>query len=418
MRRSPATATLFVLAVVGAACSSGSSSSDTAAASTAVTPTASPTSTAAPATTISPADAAKAYIEPGPYPVGVTTLALANGTKVEVWYPAVAGTAGRETYDVRDFTPAAIKALLTADVPATFTYDAGRDADVADGRFPIVAFSHGAIGFRVQSTFLTAHLAGWGMVVVSADHPSRDLPHLLDLLNVSSRPADTSVGELTGALDLIINEGTTSGSRFFGRIDATKVATIGHSAGGVTAFRAAADPRVLGYVSMASGVVGFRGNSSAPSTSAAPTTTTTTTDPVFPSKPSFFIAGDADNVLPVDEVTRPSFEKAPAPSLLWVINGAGHLAFSDVCTFGNGRGIIGVAEASGLGSFLASAPFIIKLGSDGCNPPAIPVATTFPIIDHAVTAWLRNLFGIDAAPVGLDGTVANAFATPVVIDTK
>ena len=39
---------------------------------------------------------------PGPYPVGVTTLAAADGSAVEVWYPAVAGTTGSVAYDVRD----------------------------------------------------------------------------------------------------------------------------------------------------------------------------------------------------------------------------------------------------------------------------------------------------------------------------
>ena len=119
------------------------------------------------------------YTEAGPYPVGVTTLELAAGNKVEVWYPAVEGTTGAEFYDTRDFVPPAIKALLTADVPARYDYTAGRDAVVADGQFPVVLFSHGYSGMRFQSTFLTAHLASWGMVVAAPDNWSRDLFHVL-----------------------------------------------------------------------------------------------------------------------------------------------------------------------------------------------------------------------------------------------
>jgi predicted dienelactone hydrolase len=412
---------VLAVSLFAAACSNDSSSTSdttgdgaTSAPETTVAPTDAPT-TAAPTTTVDPATAAMAYTEPGPFPVGVTTLQLPdNGPLVEVWYPAVEGTTGTETYDARDFTPAALKALLTADIAADFSYEAGRDADVADGTFPLVAFSHGFIGFRTQSAGLTSHLASWGMVVVSSDHPSRDLAHLTDMLSADTRPADTSVAELTGAIDLILTENTTDGSRFFGRIDDTHIATLGHSAGGGTAYRVAlADDRVDGYVSMASGVFLGRGNDST-STTLEPTTTVA---PEFPDKPSFFIAGSADGIASVEELTRPSFEGAPSPSLLWIIDGAGHLAFSDLCTLGGGLGVIGIADANGLTAFLDSVPRIRTLGSDGCNPPAVPVEDTFPIINHAVTSWLRSLFGIDAEPVGLDGSVSDQYAAPVEVQS-
>ena len=53
------------------------------------------------------------------------------------------------------------------------------DAEVADGAFPVVLFSHGFTGIRVQSSFLMSHLASWGMVVVAPEHPSRDLTNVL-----------------------------------------------------------------------------------------------------------------------------------------------------------------------------------------------------------------------------------------------
>jgi hypothetical protein len=46
------------------------------------------------------------------------------------------------------------------------------------------------------------------------------------------------------------------------------------------------------------------------------------------------------------------------------------------------------------------------------------VEQTFPIIRHAVTAWLRALFGIDPAPVGLGADVEDEYAVPVAIQTK
>jgi hypothetical protein len=103
---------------------------------------------------------------------------------------------------------------------------------------------------------------------------------------------------------------------------------------------------------------------------------------------------------------------------LWIIEGVGHNGFDDFCTFGNGSGIIGLAEASGLGGLLDAQPSLRRLGQDGCLPPAVPVTETFPIINHAVTAWIRALFGIDAEPVGLGPEVADAYAHPVEIQVR
>ena len=71
-----------------------------------------------------------------------------------------------------------------------------------------------------------------------------------------------------------------------------------------------------------------------------------------------------------------------------------------------------------LSGFLDAQPQFVKLGQDGCVPPAVPVATTFPIIDHAVTAWFLNLFGVDSAPKGLGPDVSSSYAEPVTIKEK
>ena len=117
-------------------------------------------------------------------------------------------------------------------------------------------------------------------------------------------------------------------------------------------------------------------------------------------------------------MSSPAYEAAPSPSLLWIIDGVGHNGFDDFCTFGDGKGIIGLAEASGLGPLLDAQPELRALGSDGCLPPARPADTTFPLIRHAVTAWIRALFGEDPAPVGLDPEVAAALEVPVEIAEK
>lgn len=377
-------AVLLVPALLAAACSDDSSSSST---------TTAPEETT---TTLDDAAAAIAFADVGPYPVGVVTLALDKGPEVEVWYPAVAGTTGEVTYDTRDFTPPAIRALLTGDVPAGYTFDGARDADVAEGAFPVVLFSHGLAGFRLQSSYLTSHLASWGMIVVAPDHPSRDLTSVLG--GTTSRDRDDSVDDLLLSLDLILAESTTADGRFEGHVDADQIAALGHSAGGGTILSAAEDDRIDGYVSMASG---------------GPD------DPTdFPAKPSFFLAGTLDGLVPAAERSRPAFEAAPSPSRYWEIAEVGHNGFTDFCTFGGGTGIIGVAEASGLGPLLDAQPQVRSLGEDGCIPPAAPIDQALPIVRHGVTSWLRALFVQDDAPVGLDGAVATAYDLEITIDSK
>jgi len=360
-------------------------------------------------TTVGAAAAAQAYVEPGPYPVGITTLQIPSGAQVEVWYPATDDAKGRQdTYDVRALIPDVVKALLTGDAQATFTIDAGRDATVASGRFPLVLFSHGASGIRQQSSFLTAHLASWGMIVAAPDHWSRDLYHSLGRTLGEQYPtAPDPVDDFRATRALLERENTASSSRFAGHVDTAQVGAVGHSAGGGTVLGFAPDEGVKGYVSLASGRL----------TGGGPSTTATVAPAPLPDKPSLFMAGGGDQVVPV-ATTEAAFGDAPAPSRLWVIGSAGHLAFADFCTFGNGKGIIGVAESAGLGGFLDAAPQFRRLGEDGCLPPNVPVTETFPPVKHAVTAFLRELFGVDPAPVGLGPAVAGQYAVPVTIDEK
>jgi dienelactone hydrolase len=372
--------------------------------------TADTTAAASTTTTISVADAAQAYTEPGPYPIGITTLALAGDMPVEVWYPAVEGTTGTDTYDVHDLVPETLSNLLTADVPASFTIDALREADVADGEFPLVLFSHGASGFRYQSSFLTSHLASWGMVVAAPDHWSRDLYHFTDrILGGPAVTPNDSVDDLRLTRELMETEHTTAGSPFEGHLVTDMVAAMGHSAGGFSALALASNPEIDGYVSLASGA----GNGRPDTSSSAPPA-----EVEMPDKPSLFMAGKADAVASWDTLTKVAFDAATEPSWFWALDAVGHNGFTDLCTFANGTGVIGVAVASGLGGFLDTNPEFRRLGEDGCVPPAAPVADTFPIVQHAVTAFLRNLFGVDPEPVGLGPEVADAYAVPVEIEEK
>ena len=116
--------------------------------------------------------------------------------------------------------------------------------------------------------------------------------------------------------------------------------------------------------------------------------------------------------------TRPAFETAPSPTLFWELAEVGHNGFDDLCTFGGGTGIIGLAEASGLGDFLDAQPELRALGEDGCVRPAAPVDDAFPIVRHAVTAWMRWQLGDDPEPVGLFEVPDDAFELDVTIEER
>jgi len=430
MRRSLITAAL-VLGLVAAACSSSSSDAappggtaaaaattgagapDATTADTTTTTAAAVTTvpvndetTAAPST-LDPLSVATKYTGPGSFPVGITKLALPGGAEVVVYYPAVEGTTGTYTYDARDYTAASVKALLTADLPATFTFDATLDAPAAAGFHPVALYSHGFSGFDLVSSDLMRQLASWGVIVAAPEHHSRDLDAATSFKLGDQADA---VGELLGTIDLLEGENDRAGALLQGHVASNEIVAIGHSAGGGTVLRAAADARIDAYVSLASGALANRD----------PVTSTTGAPPPMPAKPSLFVAGKLDNVVSWETVTKPAYDQAPSPSELWVIDGVGHVGFTDLCAMAGGAGIIGVAEASGLGPFLDANPGFRALGSDGCHPPALPVEQTWPIIHQVVTAFVLGQFQtlpISSTPELAPG-VAAAYDVPVVIEQK
>jgi len=118
-----------------------------------------------------------------------------------------------------------------------------------DGPFPTVLHSHGFSGNVRFGNQHNAAVASWGYVVAAVDHPERGLAAILDSFigggDDAERPDEyLDSDQLIAALDLLAETNEQADSPVAGAIDAERVATEGHSAGGSASGTAAYDDRV------------------------------------------------------------------------------------------------------------------------------------------------------------------------------
>ncbi|MEU8072023.1 chlorophyllase [Micromonospora sp. NPDC049151] len=135
-------------------------------------------------------------------------------------------------------------------LPVTLWYPAAgaaggaveRSAPAAEGRFPVVLFSHG-LGARPEDyqSLLTRWVAA-GFVVAAPRFPHTSRGTDGNPLDVLNQPADVSY-----VLTRVLALGEKAGDPLRGRLDPERVAATGHSAGGVTTiglFTASRDERL------------------------------------------------------------------------------------------------------------------------------------------------------------------------------
>lgn len=332
---------------------------------------------------VEPRSTPAAFRDAGPWVAGVTTLTLAD-RMVEVWYPARPGSeAGLEpdAYFIRDALPDTFDSLLPDDINPPFVTDAYRDVPASKGGpFPLVLFAHGSSSYRNQSTFLTAHLASWGFVVASVDYLERGLASVL-----GDEPdptiGDTDLSRMV--VSLLASENEREGALLEGQVSTDRIAITGHSAGGGTSVRFGGEPDVVTYIPLSAG---FSGDSTVE----------------LPDKPSLWLTGDIDAIVAPERVEN-AFAAADPPTRVVIIENMGHLGPSDICAIGDsGGGVIQIALDAGL----PISDNLVRLGTDGCQPEALPVEDGWPTIRHFVTAQLRWAFGLDAEPVGLSNSAA------------
>lgn len=359
--RSRTAAALAVLALVVGACGSddGSSSAST---------------DPRPAPTGAPAGEEQlvGWAVRGPYGVGSQQLALDDGRRVVVWYPAVAGAGTEEpteTFDIASLLSPELQAQIPSEARPLHPVPAapGADPDPAGGPYPVVLFSHGFAGFPEQSVDLTTHLASWGYVVAAPDHVERSLSGLLGTA-AQGVPRRTDPEVLAATLDLVLARAEVPGP-LEGMVDSSRVGVAGHSAGAGAAYGlAASDDRIDAFAAYSIG--------SGDGDRALP-------DP--PSVPGLVMLGEDDTIIEA-RATRDVFEGMATPKYMASIAGSGHLVFSDLCLIGAEQGgLVGIVETIGL----PIPPDLLRLASDGCGEDALPVREAFPAIDALSVAFFR-----------------------------
>ncbi len=130
-------------------------------------------------------------------------------------------------------------------------------APIAEGRYPVVVFTHGYTGTFTDYTFIFEDLASRGYVVASVDHTyeatavefrdgrfvaSAVGSHWNNTWRTDEQTLSFAVSARLGDLRSIVNElerlNAESGSPFAGKLDIARLAIAGHSLGGVTALPA------------------------------------------------------------------------------------------------------------------------------------------------------------------------------------
>jgi predicted dienelactone hydrolase len=322
--------------------------------------------------------------------VGVQTVEF-DGHTLEVWYPAAdQGQGDLETeMGFGEFIPDSFRSAVEGFELPRIVAPVEEGAPVRDAGtpLPVLLFSHGFGGMRIQSFGLTSHLASRGYVVVAPDHPGRMLTDVLPCIfspplegcDLSGFGADPGPEGLAAALAWV-DEASSSGV-FEGRIDEGTVGIIGHSAGAgsVTAF-ADIEPRVSAVAPMAGGSVPDR------------------------EVPTLRMDGSCDGFVPAAE---PSTVDGRLDATFVTVVGAGHLAFSDLCELDiNGFADEFLEGRDDLNALLY--PQLRGLGTDGCggaepqvedegcDPDFLALADSDAIVRHSATVFFdRVLKGIE-----------------------
>ena len=286
-------------------------------------------------------------------PIGVRTVQV-SGLNVELWYPAAEVHRGEGILRpilVDNFIPPSVQtALGDIELPVMQTTAIENAAlRVPETPYPVVLFSHGFGGMRVQSNDITTHLASRGYVVAATDHSGRSMPDLLPCLfspplegcNLDGMGgSDSGPGDLIAMVNWLGQANKDEEDPLYGALNMDALGVMGHSAGGGSSAAAVElDERFKAAIPMAG------------------------TGAITREMPVMVMAGTCDAMVTADSLES-AYETMPTAGFAR-FRGAGHLAFSDLCDLDMGT----FAEEHLLPRDDINAFFLdslVDLATDGC----------------------------------------------------
>lgn len=307
--------------------------------------------------------------QPGPHPVGRTTLSLDDASRpgrtlaVDVWYPVHPADAHGP--------PSRYELPLLGGIEAPLALGALPVSH--ERRWPLVLFSHGNFGIRFQSYFLCEALASHGFVVVAPDHTGNTI--LDQFAGVQPTPAYFAqtaidrVRDVSFLIDAFVARSTTPGDRFEGTLDSTRIGVTGHSFGGFTALGSVtgvgssvpADPRVRAIAPLAPASGFF-----------------TDADLARIRVPMMIVGGTADTTTPLDpQSTRPWLNVGSRSAAHAWIRAAGHFSFTNICELAEILARLGIPASSVPGY------------GEGCVSSLIPIGEAQRLIDLYVVSFFQ-----------------------------
>ncbi len=201
----------------------------------------------------------------GPYSVGTLSVVIDSADRdlvMQVWYPAVIDQEPAALYipELKQLAPslgetAGLPGFVVSHVNL-ITPRAYLSPQMAESErpFPVILFSHGYAGTRLQNTFQVEELASQGYVVAATDHhpaamaavfPGGETIALDNSVVAWGTPQETAdaqalvtvwANDFVTLLDHLTQWNETSEHPFFGRMDTERVGAFGQSTGGGTAY--------------------------------------------------------------------------------------------------------------------------------------------------------------------------------------
>jgi dienelactone hydrolase len=317
----------------------------------------------------------------GPYPVGVRTIHLEDPTRptedgaprpleIEIWYPATEDARDAEpfTYAIEDV----LRPEVLAEIPGTFNVaietEAVRDASMRDdgAPFPLVMFSHGSSGVRMQSTYLTVPLASHGYVVISADHHGNTLSDAILAGGQNEETLLQAFADRPIDLRLMLDhmQALPADDPLSGRVDAHTVGVAGHSFGALTAVR----------------WIGLNGEVDAVVAQAPPPIDIAWLAVQKPlaeyDVPVMLHVGGVDATTPPADADS-IWVEADAPRSRLTLQNGGHFTFSDMCMIDRDA-LLAVAAAG-----------VFDALDDGCSEANTTPDVAFPVLRHYAIGWFN-----------------------------